>query len=165
MHLEIGDLKIIVKKKRVGGYPEESKPSSVALKKSIIAEKPATAARRQDDDRISVLPITETQRSEPDRTAFREEKAWHPVKAPLLGTFYRSPRPVAPPFVEVGRSVTENDTVCIIEMMKTMNHVKAGVRGRIAKICVENSQMVEYQQTLFLVEPESGFEDSVPEER
>jgi biotin carboxyl carrier protein len=54
--------------------------------------------------------------------------------------------------VEEGRLVTEEDTVCIIEVMKLFNTVKAGVRGRIVKVCVDNSQMVEYQQTLFLVE-------------
>ena len=74
------------------------------------------------------------------------------IKAPMLGTFYRTPKPGAPPFVEVGVMVDEDDPVCIIEVMKLFNTVKAGVQGRIAKICAEQGQLVEYQQVLFLVE-------------
>jgi acetyl-CoA carboxylase biotin carboxyl carrier protein len=75
-----------------------------------------------------------------------------PIKAPLLGTFYRTPKPGAPPYVEVGSLVNEDDPVCIIEVMKLFNTVKAGIRGRISQICAEQGQMVEYHQTLFLVE-------------
>jgi acetyl-CoA carboxylase biotin carboxyl carrier protein len=76
----------------------------------------------------------------------------NPIKAPILGTFYRTPKPGAPPYVEVGSVVNEDDPVGIIEVMKLFNTVKAGVRGRIAQICAEQGQMVEFQQTLFLVE-------------
>ncbi len=71
-----------------------------------------------------------------------------PIQSPLLGTFYRGPKPGAPPFVEVGSRVMKDDTVCLIEVMKTFTTLKSGVEGRIAKICAENAQMVEYQQTL-----------------
>ena len=71
----------------------------------------------------------------------------------MLGTFYRSPSPGAPPFVEVGSVVTEEDTLCIIEVMKLYSAIKASFRGRITKICAENGQMVEYNQLLFLIEP------------
>jgi acetyl-CoA carboxylase biotin carboxyl carrier protein len=81
-----------------------------------------------------------------------EEDGLLPIRAPMLGTFYRAPKPGAPPFVQVDQSIEEEDTVCIIEVMKLFNTVKAGVRGIIKKICVEDAQMVEYQQTLFLVE-------------
>ena len=74
------------------------------------------------------------------------------IKAPMLGTFYRTPKPGAPPFVEVGAMVAKDDPVCIIEVMKLFNTVKAGVQGKIARICAEQGQMVEYQQILFLVE-------------
>jgi acetyl-CoA carboxylase biotin carboxyl carrier protein len=75
------------------------------------------------------------------------------IKAPMLGTFYGTPKPGAPPFVKVGQLVNEDDVVCIIEVMKLFNTVKAGVRGRIAKVCVEQAQVVEFQQPLFWVEP------------
>jgi len=77
------------------------------------------------------------------------------IKAPMLGTFYRTPKPGAPPFVEVGAIVGEDDPVCIIEVMKLFNTVKAGVQGRIAQICAEQGQLVEYQQVLFLIENKS----------
>jgi acetyl-CoA carboxylase biotin carboxyl carrier protein len=76
------------------------------------------------------------------------------IKAPMMGTFYRTPKPAAPPFVEVGAMVREDDPVCIIEVMKLFNTVKAGVQGRVARICVEQGQLVEYQQILFLLEKE-----------
>ena len=78
------------------------------------------------------------------------------IKAPMLGTFYRTPKPGAPPFVEVGAMVDKDDPVCIIEVMKLFNTVKAGVQGRIAQICAEQGQLVEYQQILFLIENKSG---------
>jgi len=78
------------------------------------------------------------------------------IKAPMLGTFYLTPKPGAPPFVEVGTMVNKDDSVCIIEVMKLFNTVKAGLQGRIAQICAEQGQMVEYQQTLFLVENKSA---------
>jgi acetyl-CoA carboxylase biotin carboxyl carrier protein len=74
------------------------------------------------------------------------------IRAPMLGTFYRTPKPGAPPFAEIGSLVKEEDPVCIIEVMKLFNTVRAGVRGRIARICAEQGQMVEFNQILFWVE-------------
>ncbi|OFZ90071.1 MAG: hypothetical protein A2V78_06765 [Betaproteobacteria bacterium RBG_16_64_18] len=76
------------------------------------------------------------------------------VKAPLLGIFYRRSQPGVPPYVEEGSPVEEDTTVALIEVMKLFNPVKAGVKGRIARICVENNALVEYEQVLFLVKPE-----------
>ncbi len=81
-----------------------------------------------------------------------------PVKAPVLGIFYRSPSPGAPRFVDEGTLVTENDNVCIIEVMKVFNSVAAGVRGVVVKVCAENGQLVEFGQTLFLIRPDRGHE-------
>lgn len=75
------------------------------------------------------------------------------VRSPILGIFYRAPKPGAPPFVEVGSQVGAEDTVCLIEVMKLFNTVAAGVAGRIARVCAENGSMVEYDQVLFLIEP------------
>jgi len=80
------------------------------------------------------------------------------IRAPLLGTFYRTPKPGAPPFVEVDSFVKEDDPVCIIEVMKLFNTVRAGVRGRIARVFAEQGQMVEFNQTLFWVEKPDGKE-------
>jgi acetyl-CoA carboxylase biotin carboxyl carrier protein len=73
------------------------------------------------------------------------------VTAPTVGTFYRSPAPGEPPFVEVGSAVEEGTQVCILEVMKLMNGVVAGVRGTIAEVCREDGEAVEYGDVLFRV--------------
>jgi acetyl-CoA carboxylase biotin carboxyl carrier protein len=75
----------------------------------------------------------------------------HVVKAPMVGTFYRSPSPDAKPFVEVGQAVKEGDTICIIEAMKLMNEIEADAAGTVKAILVENGQPVEYGQPLFIL--------------
>jgi acetyl-CoA carboxylase biotin carboxyl carrier protein len=78
--------------------------------------------------------------------------AGHVVKSPMVGTFYRSSSPGAPPFVEVGTQVKEGDTVCIIEAMKILNEIEADKSGTITQILGENGQAVEYGQPLFVIE-------------
>ena len=75
----------------------------------------------------------------------------HVVKAPMVGTFYRSPSPDAKAFVEIGHSVKEGDTICIIEAMKLMNEIEADAAGLVKAILVENGQPVEYGQPLFIL--------------
>ena len=75
----------------------------------------------------------------------------HVVKAPMVGTFYRSPSPDAKAFVEVGQTVKEGDTICIIEAMKLMNEIEADASGTVKAILVENGQPVEYGQPLFIL--------------
>jgi acetyl-CoA carboxylase biotin carboxyl carrier protein len=71
----------------------------------------------------------------------------------MVGTFYTSPEPNAPPYVEVGQIVAVGQVVCIIEAMKLMNEIESDFEGKIVKRLVENAQPVEFGQTLFLVEP------------
>ena len=75
----------------------------------------------------------------------------HVMKAPMVGTFYRSSGPDAAAFVEVGQTVKEGDTLCIIEAMKLMNEIEADISGVIKSIQVENGQAVEYGQPLFVI--------------
>ena len=77
----------------------------------------------------------------------------HTVSAPTIGTFYRAEAPGAEPFAEVGSRVEETTVVCLIEAMKMMNAVPAGVAGTVVEVCVENAQPVEYGTPLFRVEP------------
>ncbi|MFT3718118.1 acetyl-CoA carboxylase biotin carboxyl carrier protein [Pseudorhodoferax sp.] len=76
----------------------------------------------------------------------------HVAKSPMVGTFYRSPSPGAKAFVEVGSTVKEGDTVCIIEAMKILNEIEADKAGTITQILCENGQAVEYGQPLFVIE-------------
>ncbi|UUQ66996.1 acetyl-CoA carboxylase biotin carboxyl carrier protein [Pseudomonas fuscovaginae UPB0736] len=73
------------------------------------------------------------------------------VKSPMVGTFYRTPSPTSPAFVEVGQTVKKGDTICIVEAMKMMNHIQAEASGVIESILVENGQPVEYDQPLFTI--------------
>lgn len=75
----------------------------------------------------------------------------HVVKSPMVGTFYRSSSPGSKPYVDVGQSVAEGDTLCIIEAMKLMNEIEADASGSVKAILVENGQPVEYGQPLFVI--------------
>jgi acetyl-CoA carboxylase biotin carboxyl carrier protein len=81
------------------------------------------------------------------------EKPGHVVTSPFVGTFYRTPAPDQPSFVEVGTVVKKGQVLCIIEAMKLMNEIEADVAGRVAEILVENAQPVEFGQALFRIEP------------
>ncbi|HET6869940.1 MAG TPA: acetyl-CoA carboxylase biotin carboxyl carrier protein [Solirubrobacteraceae bacterium] len=76
------------------------------------------------------------------------------IPAPMLGTFYRAEAPGKPPFVDVGTKVEPDTIVCIIEVMKMMNSVSAGVSGTVTEVIAENAHLVEYGEPLFRVEPE-----------
>jgi acetyl-CoA carboxylase biotin carboxyl carrier protein len=75
------------------------------------------------------------------------------IKAPMVGTFYRSPAPDAQAFVDIGRTIQEGDVLCIIEAMKLMNEIKSEITGKIVDVVVDSGEPVEFGQTLFLVEP------------
>jgi len=79
------------------------------------------------------------------------EPTGHVVKSPMVGTFYRSSAPGAAAFVEVGQSIKQGDTLCIIEAMKLLNEIDADVAGTVTKILVENGQPVEFGQPLFVI--------------
>jgi len=74
-----------------------------------------------------------------------------PVNSPMVGTFYRSPSPSSPAFIEVGKTVKATDVICIIEAMKMMNQIEAGKAGVIEAILVEDGQPVEYDQPLVII--------------
>ena len=76
-----------------------------------------------------------------------------PIVAPMVGTFYRAPKPDAPAFIKEGDEVHIGQTVCILEAMKLFNEITSEVAGRIARVLVENGAPVEYGQPLFLVDP------------
>jgi len=115
-----------------GGVVSVSAPPVMAMPAAAPAGAPAPAA----------TPAGES------RDAGQEG---HVVKAPMVGTFYRSPSPDAKVFVEVGQAVKEGDTICIIEAMKLMNEIEADASGVVKAILVENGQPVEYGQPLFIL--------------
>ena len=81
-----------------------------------------------------------------------EPELAHAVKSPMVGTFYRSASPGAKAFVEVGSTIKQGETICIIEAMKILNEIEADKSGAVTKILCENGQAVEYGQPMFLIE-------------
>lgn len=84
-------------------------------------------------------------------SSWGDDRGLHKIVSPMVGTFYRSPSPDAPPFVNPGDKVNDKTVVCIVEAMKLMNEIEAEVKGEIVEVLVENGQLVEYGQPLFLV--------------
>ena len=83
-----------------------------------------------------------------------EGNGLHPVRSPLVGTFYRSPAPGEDPYVEVGDRVRAGEILCIVEAMKLMNEISADVSGEVVEVLAENAEGVEYDQPLFYLRPE-----------
>ncbi len=107
----------------------------------------ATVTPKQTTDRSDIPEMSETATEEPDSTPGVE------VLSPMPGTFYRAPSPDDPPFVKEGDSVKKGDPLCIIEAMKIMNEIEAEDNGVIQKIFIESGQAVEFNQPLFIIEP------------
>ncbi len=126
--MEKDGLKIRIKK-GVGGSIEQS---------VIYETRPVSGSKPQEiNPKESKAPAVESKRS---------------VKSPMVGTFYASPAPDAPPFVQAGSQVEVGQVICIIEAMKLMNEIKSEVRGKIVEIPVHNGDPVEFGQTLFVLE-------------
>jgi len=116
--------------------------SSVATAAPAVMQMTAPAAAPAP----SVAPATETA-SDADTLP-----SGHIVKSPMVGTFYRSPAPGAPEFVQVGQTVSEGETICIIEAMKILNQIEADKSGVIKSILANNGEPVEYDEPLFVIE-------------
>ena len=106
--------------------------------------------QEEETDRVEAQEEVDTEKREEEST--EEEGVF--VTSPIVGTFYRSPSPDDPPYVEIGDEVSEGDTVCIVEAMKVMNEVKADAGGKIVEIHAENGDPVEYGQKLLTLAPE-----------
>ncbi len=121
-------------------YPPPAQPPQPAPAASTNEAQPATQQAPQPE----AAPTEAKKEATPDNEVV--------VKAPIVGTYYRSPAPDEDPFVEIGDEVGEGDVLCIIEAMKLMNEIECEVRGTVKKILVEDAQPVEYDQPLFIIE-------------
>ncbi|MCB5362634.1 acetyl-CoA carboxylase biotin carboxyl carrier protein [Pusillimonas sp. CC-YST705] len=123
---------------------------TVRIVKSLPPTQPVMMAQPQVQT-VAAAPAAPAAAVQPAAPAAAPVIQGHPVKAPMVGTFYRSPNPGASPFVEVGQSVKEGDPLCIIEAMKLLNEIEAEKSGVIKEILVENGEPVEYGQPLFVI--------------
>ncbi len=118
-------------------------PSSISEEEKIITEK------------IDKSNQTESKESElPPKKEKSENENLLKIKAPMIGTFYKSANPDSPPFVKVGDEITKGQTICIIEAMKLFNEIESEYSGILEKILIEDATPVEYDQPLFLIKPE-----------
>ena len=159
---QIQELIRLVNKSNIGELIVEEKGFSITIKQKqepaqhIITAAPAAAP--------VIMPaassLSATQMQAGNAPAAEKPKATESapsnaitIKSPMIGTFYRSPSPGKPPFVEVGSDIEPGKPVCIIEAMKLFNEIESEVKGKIVKILVDDASPVEYDQPLFQVEP------------
>jgi len=159
LNLEMGDLKLHVRKSgRPGGTGGECGAiSSTQMDVSPKQEVPQSTVQKTPP--VGKEALERGAMKVPEEVAPIPEEGLFKIPSPMLGTFYRRPAPGSPPYVEVGTFVKEDDTVCLLEVMKVFNSVKAGVKGYIVRICAESGELVEYGQTLFLVKPADRAEE------
>jgi acetyl-CoA carboxylase biotin carboxyl carrier protein len=144
VRLEVGDFKVHVQKQVSGAYVAEPVTGARAAPPQTAGE---PALKRPAPPSAAAAPATARAPGEsvPEGAIV--------VRAPMLGTFYRSPAPGEKPFVEVGSTVAAEDTICLVEVMKLFNSIKAGTAGTVVKILAENATLVEHGQPLVVIMP------------
>ena len=140
--IEEEGLKITIKQKEDAAPVVQSAPAQQTYYAAPLPS-PAHSAPTPSAD-VPVRPVVEAPKATDNYLT---------IKSPMIGTFYRSPSPDKPMFVNVGDDVEVGKVVCIIEAMKLFNEIESEVRGKIVKILVEDASPVEYDQPLFLVDP------------
>ncbi|WP_084447742.1 acetyl-CoA carboxylase biotin carboxyl carrier protein [Hymenobacter roseosalivarius] len=144
VNIETEEFKISVQ--RDPSYKPVISSSMSASAPAVVPQAPAPVAASAS----APTPVAPA----PAATASETSEAnYQALKAPMIGTFYRSNSPESPVFVNVGDMVEKGQVICIIEAMKLFNEIEAEASGRIVKALVENSSPVEYDQPLFLIEP------------
>jgi acetyl-CoA carboxylase biotin carboxyl carrier protein len=151
LRLQIGDLRIAVNRSgSISPLPEVDQAITPAdppadYSPPMPAQPPPTP---------SPAPLVPAPEAQANAGMDVNQSQFVSITSPMLGTFYKAPKPGEPPFVEVGTVVDEDTTVCIIEVMKLFSTIKAEKRGRIARVCVDDGELVEYRQTLFMLTPD-----------
>ena len=143
MHIEFGDLKLDLRRHGDSANVQYARPREKPEDRQIS---PQVTKNAGEETTASAAPAQST-------TSRNEAmpKGVLAVTSPMLGTCYRAPSPGAKPFVEVGDKVKPDDTVCLVEVMKLFNSLKAGVAGTVEKILFENATLVEYEQPLIWI--------------
>ena len=144
---EIKDMIILMNDNSLTELEVEKDGMRIKLKKS--------SAGSFEKAREFVPQKTAPQAAQDAKAAKEAEKVKNTIdiKAPMVGTYYRSPSPEAAPYVSVGDTIGIGQVLCIIEAMKLMNEIKSEVRGRILEILVDNAEPVEFGQVIFVIEP------------
>ena len=151
--LNTSDIELEVSKKVVGNIEIGTKNTSVVENKENNIEKVLATnnSTNEENNIINTNDTLEDEFAKENVVEFAGENLKE-VKAPLIGTFYESPDPDSPAFVSVGDHVEKGDTLCIVEAMKLLNEIKSEFTGKVVEIKATNESMVEYGQTLFVIE-------------
>lgn len=144
VEIEQKDFKITIK--------SEDKKAAKEEKQIIVQAAPAPAAVQAAPAAAPVAAAAPAPAA-PAAAPVSEDSKYETIKSPMIGTFYRSAGPDKDPFVQVGDTISNDSTVCIIEAMKLFNDIEAEMSGKIVKILVDDATPVEYDQPLFLVDP------------
>lgn len=139
VNIETSELKLAIKR-----YSNAA-PVAVQAQPTYVAPAPVAAPAPVQQVAAPVAPIAAAPVAEASNLIT--------IKSPMIGTFYRSAGPDKPNFVDAGDDVTTGKVVCIIEAMKLFNEIESEISGKIVKVLVENATPVEFDQPLFLVEP------------
>ncbi|UFJ60341.1 acetyl-CoA carboxylase biotin carboxyl carrier protein [Brevibacillus sedimenti] len=161
---EIREIIKLIDQSSINEFELEMNGTKVTLKKSVEAEtvvlpQPVVQAAPAAVPAAQVTAVEAPAAPAPAEAAkpaapAQEEANLHKIVSPMVGTFYRAPEPGKPPYVQPGDKVTPDKVVCIVEAMKLFNEITAEVTGEIVKVLVEDGQLVEFGQPLFLVKPE-----------
>jgi acetyl-CoA carboxylase biotin carboxyl carrier protein len=154
---EIRDLIDFISKSGLNEVDIETKELKLHVKREpdqkIFKSTPVMAPMAAAAPAPQAVPA-QPQAAAPASKAEKSGKKTADIKSPMIGTFYRSNSPDAPPLISVGDKVSKGQTVCIIEAMKLFNEIESEVSGTVVKVMVENASPVEYDQVLFVVEPD-----------
>jgi len=142
-----GDFEMIIRSENYAKTSNVAPIIQAAPSIMPVAQAPAAAPAAVPAPAAPAAPAAEASAPKEDTSKYIE------IKSPMIGTFYRSASPEKPVYVSVGDKVDKSSVVCIIEAMKLFNEIEAEVSGTIVKVLVEDSQPVEYDQPLFLVDP------------
>lgn len=145
VHFKLGGIEIDLRKLDASSPAPHAAAAPARPAPADDAVSPAAAATQR--------PPSAGPAEAPARSPAQVAEGMAVIKSPMVGTFYRSPEPGAPPFVEVGERVAPDRTVCIIEVMKLMNSIPAGCAGRVAQVLVDDAEMVEMGQPLIVIDP------------
>ena len=136
--LEMDDVKITIRTTLEGNVTETT----------YVQQMPAQATLPQAAAPQQIAPVAAA-----PEVPVVENAHYITIKSPIIGTFYRKPSPDKPMFVEVGKTISKGDVLCVIEAMKLFNEIESEISGKIVKILVDDMSPVEFDQPLFLVDP------------
>jgi acetyl-CoA carboxylase biotin carboxyl carrier protein len=146
VELETKEIKIVIKTGKTGPVMVQAAPAQVITQPThVVTNQPVHTPTPAVEQKSTSTPASNGNGT--------DESKYLTIKSPMIGTFYRSPGPDKPVFANVGDEVTPGKTVCIIEAMKLFNEIESDIKGKIVKVLVNDATPVEYDQPLFLVEP------------